>query len=107
MADVKNIITLGIGASPGNLIWFITSGLEGEPDAPGIVVARGGIAMLDVGNYIADDDLGWQVRPILMYLGSVYFGRWGSARFGSNEILGKVIDSSSFYSKQKMNVKQV
>lgn len=28
MADVKNIITLGIGASPGSLMWFITSGLE-------------------------------------------------------------------------------
>lgn len=32
MADVKNIITLGIGASPGKLLWFITGGLEaGEP----------------------------------------------------------------------------
>jgi hypothetical protein len=29
MADVKNIVTLGIGAAPGSLIWFITSGLEG------------------------------------------------------------------------------
>jgi hypothetical protein len=29
MADVKNIVTLGVGAAPGNLIWFITSGLEG------------------------------------------------------------------------------
>ena len=28
MADVKNIITLGIGANPGSLVWFLTSGLE-------------------------------------------------------------------------------
>ena len=28
MADVKNIITLGIGANPGSLLWFMTSGLE-------------------------------------------------------------------------------
>lgn len=28
MADVKNIITLGIGAAPGKLTWFITTGLE-------------------------------------------------------------------------------
>ena len=28
MADVKNIITLGIGASPGKIMWFITVGLE-------------------------------------------------------------------------------
>ena len=32
MADVKNIITLGVGASPGKILWFITGGLEaGEP----------------------------------------------------------------------------
>ena len=31
MADVKNIVTLGIGASPGKVTWFITTGLE--PDA--------------------------------------------------------------------------
>lgn len=28
MADVKNVITLGIGAAPGGLVWFITGGLE-------------------------------------------------------------------------------
>ena len=28
MADVKNIVTLGIGAAPGKLLWFITGGLE-------------------------------------------------------------------------------
>lgn len=28
MADVKNIITMGIGASPGAIIWFFTGGLE-------------------------------------------------------------------------------
>lgn len=40
MTDVKNIITLGIGASPGGLIWFMTSGLESYivpyvPNVPG------------------------------------------------------------------------
>lgn len=28
MADRKNIVTLGLGASPGKLLWFLTSGLE-------------------------------------------------------------------------------
>lgn len=28
MADAKNVITLGIGAAPGKLLWFFTSGLE-------------------------------------------------------------------------------
>ena len=41
MADVKNIITLGIGANPGSLLWFMTSGLES-----GAVTAR---VLLDVG----------------------------------------------------------
>lgn len=27
MANVKNLITLGIGCNPGGLLWFITSGL--------------------------------------------------------------------------------
>ena len=40
MADVKNIITLGIGASPGSLLWVMTSGLES-----GVVAAR---VLLDV-----------------------------------------------------------
>lgn len=32
MANVKNIITLGIGAAPGNIKWFVTTGLGiGEP----------------------------------------------------------------------------
>lgn len=34
MADVKNIITLGIGASPGSLLWFFTSGLESSDLGP-------------------------------------------------------------------------
>lgn len=34
MADVKNIVTLGIGAAPGGLVWFLTGGLEA-----GVVVA--------------------------------------------------------------------
>jgi hypothetical protein len=38
MADVKNIITLGIGASPGSLTWFITTGLESDNAAPSAVV---------------------------------------------------------------------
>lgn len=29
MTDRKNIITLGIGAGPGKVLWFITGGLEG------------------------------------------------------------------------------
>jgi hypothetical protein len=28
MADVKNVITGGIGAAPGGLVWFFTGGLE-------------------------------------------------------------------------------
>lgn len=28
MADVSNIVTLGIGATPGGRIWYLTSGLE-------------------------------------------------------------------------------
>ena len=40
MADVKNIITGGIGASPGGLLWFFTYGLES-----GAVVQR---VLLDV-----------------------------------------------------------
>lgn len=26
--DAKNIVTLGIGAAPGGLVWFLTGGLE-------------------------------------------------------------------------------
>lgn len=32
MADVKNVVTLGIGASPGKLLWFITGGLGAGED---------------------------------------------------------------------------
>jgi hypothetical protein len=28
MADVKNIITLGIGAAPGGIEWFVLTGLS-------------------------------------------------------------------------------
>jgi len=37
MADVKNIITLGIGSSPGKIMWFITMGLETEAALTGII----------------------------------------------------------------------
>jgi hypothetical protein len=35
MADVKNIVTLGIGAAPGGLVWFLTGGLESGEEAVG------------------------------------------------------------------------
>jgi hypothetical protein len=40
MADVKNIVTLGIGAAPGGLVWFFTGGLESgvEVIGPSIVM---------------------------------------------------------------------
>ena len=41
MADVKNVVTLGIGASPGGLVWFITTGLES-----GAVVATPGTPVI-------------------------------------------------------------
>ena len=31
MADIKNIITLGIGASPGNISFFLLLGLDTAP----------------------------------------------------------------------------
>jgi hypothetical protein len=34
VADVQNIITLGIGSAPGKLLWFFTGGLEGAAAAP-------------------------------------------------------------------------
>jgi hypothetical protein len=34
VADVQNIITLGIGSAPGKLLWFLTGGLEGAAAAP-------------------------------------------------------------------------
>jgi hypothetical protein len=34
VADVQNIITLGIGSAPGKLLWFLTSGLESAAAAP-------------------------------------------------------------------------
>jgi hypothetical protein len=39
--DVRNIVTLGIGAAPGGLVWFFTSGLESLASVytgPGIVM---------------------------------------------------------------------
>jgi hypothetical protein len=39
MADSKNIITLGIGAAPGGLIWFFTGGLESGVPVPPFVDA--------------------------------------------------------------------
>lgn len=39
MADVKNIVTLGIGAAPGGLIWFFTGGLESGAAVPPFVDA--------------------------------------------------------------------
>jgi hypothetical protein len=40
VADVKNVITLGIGADPGGLLWFMTTGLgEASPaTSPAIVM---------------------------------------------------------------------
>jgi hypothetical protein len=50
--DVRNVITGGIGAAPGGLVWFLTGGLEaGEavivvtPVARTIRVPRGDRAM--------------------------------------------------------------
>jgi hypothetical protein len=52
--DIRNIITLGIGAAPGGLLWFFTSGLESAAviaDVPGRVTGsdalRGGISISD------------------------------------------------------------
>lgn len=54
MADVKNIITLGIGAAPGALTWFITTGLGvgaqityTSNDVPIDIPAESGVASLD------------------------------------------------------------
>jgi len=40
MADVKNVITLGIGAAPGNIKWFITVGLDTSPALPRQILAN-------------------------------------------------------------------
>jgi hypothetical protein len=48
VTDRKNIVTLGIGASPGKLMWFLTSGLEtgAAVAAPTPDVALGDIPMI-------------------------------------------------------------
>ena len=34
MADVQNIITLGVGSTPGNIKFFVLLGLDAAPPAP-------------------------------------------------------------------------
>jgi hypothetical protein len=41
MADVQNVITLGIGSLPGNIRYFILTGLDVNPTVAPVVYATG------------------------------------------------------------------
>ena len=37
MADVQNVVTLGIGSAPGDIRYFVLMGLDINPGVPGVL----------------------------------------------------------------------